>query len=211
MAEYENREKNYNNSLGAVIGSFMMSCVEADSRSKDMYVERQLRLMDQGNPNAVFSAKTTLIGLDQALETQVSVPKIILTPSEPFIAKSAKITLDMEVSASTEDSLAIRSDTEVEGSAQIGFGIFSGGMKVKAALSVDKSSKRASHYGSITHAEVELGQGSPPEGLMKIIDALNLSTVKALELNTLLIEDQAQKLRLEATASLEDQTTEETA
>ena len=41
-------------------------------------------------------------------------------------------------------------------------------------------------------------QGPAPEGLMKIIDSLNATTVRALELNSILIEDQAEKIRVAA-------------
>ena len=78
MAEYKDREQSYNNGLGKVIGSFAMSCVNADNLAKDAFVQRQIELMGQEEPNCDFLAKTTLVGMEQALETRVSVPKIIL-------------------------------------------------------------------------------------------------------------------------------------
>ena len=60
---------------------------------------------------------------------------------------------------------------------------------------------RDSDYTSTTHAELTMVQGPAPEGLMKIIDSLNMTTVRALELNSILIEDQAEKLRVEATGT----------
>ena len=67
-------------------------------------------------------------------------------------------------------------------------------------MSVAKESKRRSDYTSTTHAELNMVQGDPPEGLLKIVDALNLSTTKALELNAELIEHQYLKLVAEANA-----------
>lgn len=190
MAEYENRERNYNNGLAKIVASFAMGCVEADSEAKDAYVNRQIMLMNQEEPNAEFLARTTLIGLDQALETMVSVPKIVLAPSKPFIIERANLSLDMRVAASTEDALSVKSDTEMEGEAKVGFGVFSGSMRIKAAVSVAKDQKRASDYSSTTHADLTMCQGEAPEGLMKIIDSLNATTTKALELNASLIEMQ---------------------
>ena len=60
-----------------------------------------------------------------------------------------------------------------------------------------KENKRSSDYTSTTHAEVTMVQGPAPEGLMKIIDSLNATTGRALELNSIMIEDQAEKLRIE--------------
>ena len=199
MAEYENRERSYNNGLGKVIGSFALSCVDADNRSKDAYVARQIELMGQEEPNVEFLARTTLVGMEQSLETIVSVPKIILAPSTPIMIERAFISMDMTVSASSEENLAVGADIEAEGEAKLGPLPVS--LRVKANVSVDKSSKRASDYTSTTHAELTMVQGPAPEGLMKIIDSLNMTTVRALELNSILIEDQAEKLRVEATGT----------
>ena len=198
MAEYENRERNYNNGLGQVVAGFAMACVDADNDCKDAYVDRQIRLMGQAEPNVEFMARTTLVGMDQALETRVSVPKIVLAPSRPLMVNKAILTMDMSVSAHTEDNLSVQSDTEVEGEAGFNAGMFSGKMRIKAAVSVAKEQKRSSDYTSSTHAELEMCQGEAPEGLMKIIDSLNLTTVKALELNADLIEKQYEQLVAEA-------------
>lgn len=203
MAEYENREANYNNGLGKVVGSYAMACGKVDNEVKDAYVARQIELMSQEEPNAEFTARTTLVGMSQSLDTRISVPKIILAPSKPFVIERAFLSLDMTVSAHSEDNLSVQSDTEVEGEAKVGFGMFSGSLRVKAAVSVAKESKRSSDYTSTTHAEITMVQGEAPEGLMKIIDALNLTVVRGLELNAVLIEDQAVQLLEEAQDSSE--------
>ena len=197
MAEYENRERNYNNGLGKIVGSFAMGCVQADNLAKDAYVQRQMMLMGEDPPNVDFLARTTLVGLEQALETRVSVPKIILAPSTPLMIERAFLSMDMTVSAHTEDNLSVQSDIEAEGSAKIGYGPIGGELRIKASVSVAKENKRSSDYTSTTHADLTMVQGPAPEGLMKIIDSLNLTTARALELNAILIEDQAEQLRIE--------------
>ena len=192
MAEYENREANYNNGLGKIMRSYAMACIDADNASKDAFVDRQVRLMSQEEPNAEFKARVSLIGLEQSLETRISVPKMILAPPKPLVIKRSILTLDMTVSAHSEDNLSVQSDIEAEGEAKLGPLPVS--MRIKAAVSVAKETKRSSDYTSTTHAELIMEQGDPPEGLMKIIDALNLTTVRALELNADLVEIQAQKL-----------------
>ena len=192
MAEYEDRERNYNNGLAKVVGAFAIGLVEADGASKDAYVDRQIRLMNQEVPNAEFRAKTTLIGLEQALETKVSVPKIVLAPSEPFIIERANLSMDMTVSASTEDNLSVRSDIEAEGEAKLGPLPVS--LRIKAAVSVAKDQKRRSDYTSTTHADLTMCQGNAPEAVMKIIDAMTANTVKALELNASIVEGEYREL-----------------
>ena len=191
MAEFVQRENRYNNGLADIVQSFAIGCVIADNAAKDAYVERQIKLMNQEKPNVDFVAKTTLIGIEQPLETKVSVPKIVLAPSDSFIIERANLTLDMTVSAHAEDNLSVKSDTEVEGSAKVGLGLFSASMRVKASVSVASDKKRSSDYTSTTHADLTMCQGPAPEGLMKIIDSLNATTVRALELNSVLIDAQA--------------------
>ena len=192
MAEYENRERNYNNGLAKIVGAFAVGLVEADGAAKDAYVDRQIRLMNQEEPNAEFRARTTLIGMDEALETKVSVPKIVLAPSEPFIIERANLSLDMTVSASTEDNLSVQSDIEAEGEAKLGPLPVS--LRIKAAVSVAKDQKRRSDYTSTTHADLTMCQGASPEGMMKIIDSMTANTVKALELNASIVESDYRKL-----------------
>ena len=95
MAEYENRERSYNNGLAEIVKSYALGLVEAYDTAADAYVTRQIRLMEQEEPNAEFSARTTLIGMDQALETRVSVPKIVLAPSKPFVIGEANLSLSL--------------------------------------------------------------------------------------------------------------------
>ena len=56
MPEYENREANYNNGLGKIIGSFAMGCVQADNLAKNAYVQRQIMMMGEDPPNVDFIA-----------------------------------------------------------------------------------------------------------------------------------------------------------
>ena len=190
MAEYAIRERQFNQGLPAIMESFALGMVVADNSAKDAYVHRQIQLMNQEEPNVEFMARTTLIGLEEALVTKVSVPKIILAPNRPLQIESAHMSMDMSVSAHSEDNLAIQSDTEVEGSASIGLGLFKASMRIKASLSVASEKKRSSDYTSTTHADLTMNQGEAPEGLMKIIDSLNLTTTRALELNADIIERQ---------------------
>ena len=201
MAEFAIRERQFNQGLPAIMESFALGMVVADNAAKDAYVHRQIMLMNQEEPNVQFMARTTLIGLDEALVTKVSVPKIILAPNRPMQIERAYMSMDMSVSAHAEDNLAIQSNTEVEGSASIGLGLFKASMRIKASLSVASEKKRSSDYTSTTHADLTMSQGEAPEGLMKIIDSLNLTTTRALELNADIIEQQYPALAAAAAAA----------
>lgn len=198
MAEYEHRETAYNNGLARVVGSYALGIVEADNAAKDAYIARIQALLDHPQPNVEFLASTSLIGLDQALVTRLSVPKLIFNPPEPIVIDETNISLDMTVSARSEDSLALNFGMEAEGEAQIGVGMFSAKVRVKASLSVAKESKRSSDYTSTTHVDLKMCQGQAPEGVSLLTNALTQSAAKGLDANMDLIEMQYLKLVQEA-------------
>ena len=60
MAEYAEREMNFNKSLGGVVAGFAAAIVDADSRAKDAHVDRIAKVLDADNVQ--FSASVSLIG-----------------------------------------------------------------------------------------------------------------------------------------------------
>ena len=67
-------------------------------------------------------------------------------------------------------------------------------ISIKASVAVHISKKRSSDYTATTDARMLLCQGLPPEGLMKIIDAITSNTMKGLDINKRLIDKQAERL-----------------
>ena len=187
MAEYQNRERDWNNGLGGVIAKFARGCVLAHNEACDAYLERMLALFEDP-ANADFQAETSLIGLDEPLRTKVSVPKVSLMPPMALGVREAELTMDMTVAAHSEDATAVNLGVEAEGEASLPLGPISARVRVKASLSVSHEKKRHSDYSSTTHARLVMGPIDPPEGMMKIIDALNATTVRALEVNEKLID-----------------------
>lgn len=192
MAEYADREKRYNDNLGSVVGKYCTAIVEADSLAKDAHAKRVIALIDE--PNAEFTASTSLVGLDESLETRVSVPLLAVTDLRPVIIDEATLELDMTVSATTESETRVDSKTSVAGSGKVGWGPFSIGVKMSADVSVGKTDKRKSDYRSHTNARVTMRQGEVPEGLSLILDSLNQSTSKSLEINQMLISRKAAEI-----------------
>ena len=186
MSEYENRERNFNDNLGQVIGRFCTAIVEADSEAKDAHTRRVLALLEQ--PNAEFVADSNVIGVDEPMQTRVSVPVLSVVRANPIEIEEAKLVLDMSVSSSQSKTTNVASKSSVTASGKVGWGPFSLGVKITADVSVAKETKRQSDYRSTTHAEVTMRQGSTPEGLMLIIDSLNKTTTKALEINQAIIQ-----------------------
>ena len=196
MADFARREHDYNDNLGQVIGRFCTGIVEADSAAKDAAARRVMALVEE--PNAEFLAESNLIGMEEKLQTRISVPALAIVQSNPIQIDEAKLVMDMNVSASQTNTTSLDSRSKVEGSGKIGWGPFSIGVKITADVSVGKESKRQSDYRSTTHAEVTMRQGSTPEGLMLIIDSLNKTVSKSLEINQTLIQKKSETLSISA-------------
>ena len=192
MAEYAEREKQFNQGLGQVIGDFAVAAVEADNMAKDATIQRYISLLEQGNVD--FKASTTLVGMDESLQTGISVPAIAVAPIDPIVVEEAELHMSMTVSAHTEETIGTNSQIDAEGSAGVGIGPFQAKVKIKASVSVKTDKKRSSDYSATTDARIRLVQGTPPEGLMKIIDALSANTERGLQINERLIDRQAQAL-----------------
>ena len=186
------REAAFNKSIGGTMANFAMAAVIADSAAKDANIVRILELLKR--PNIDMSATTSLVGLDSNLETRINVPVVAISPINPLVVDNAHIVMDMTVSAHQSDNLNVKSDTTVSATASFGIGLFKISGTMTANVSVAKEQKRTSDYSATTHAELTLKQGEVPEGLAKIIDSLNGTVQKGLQLNEQLISRQAEKL-----------------
>ena len=191
--EFERREQGYANTLGDLLGAFTSHIVEADTQSKNASLERIQQLLR--GKNIEFQADTKLIGIEQELTTRVSVPRITIGPINPIVIEEATIHTSMSVTASQESSTTVNASAGVETGASFGIpGLGGGSVKINAQTSVESSKKRKDDYTSTCDVTVTMKQGDPPEGLQKIIDALNETTAKGLELNGRIIEVEATRL-----------------
>ena len=193
MAEYENRERAYATTMGDLFGAFVRHVIEGDNEAKDSYVRRIQALADVSNME--LNTKASLVGLPEVLETSISVPPTIIAPIEPILIDDAGLAMHMEVSAHQESASELKSETEIEGGGSANIGpFFKAKMNIKANVSVAKSQKRASDYRATTDVHVSFKQGQVPEGVARIVDSVNKTVTKALEINERLIELRAQQL-----------------
>ena len=193
MAEYQNREQNYSKTLGDLIGAFTTHCVEADSMSKDEAIDRTIKMFNAGNFD--LKSSVSLIGMDTPLETNISVPKAIIANLNPLVISQAEMETSMSVSAHTESEQSVDEDIGMEGSGSGGFGPIKVKVKISSHTSVHSSQKRSSDYRATCDTKLVMIQGQTPEGLSRLLDAMYLTVDKGMELNELLIEQQAAQLR----------------
>ena len=192
MAEYAEREKRFNNGLGEVMGDFAVAVVEADNAAKDATIDRYVTLLEKGNVD--FATSTSLIGIDEPLETRISVPVISIAPVDPIVVDEAEIEMSMTVSAETSQSDSLRSTTESDTEISGGIGIFKVKTRIKANVSVDKEKKRRSDYTATTNARLHMRQGEPPETLSKIMDSITSIAQRGMDIQERLIDAKAQRM-----------------
>ena len=180
--QFLSQADNFNASVGQVLGQFANAMVEQDARAKQANVNVILALVQtpDGKPRPPVDFLSVVNGDDgkPLISTAISVPLISVADNTQFLAQTATMTMDMEVSSHAEDTSSLKAEVGGEGTAKVGIGPFSANVKITAKASVSKESKRSSDYTSKTHAEITFGRQACPEGLMVILDALT-ATVKA--------------------------------
>lgn len=173
---------NFNASLGQIMGQFGTAMVEMDAKAKQDNANVTLSLVQtpdgKPRPPIDFTSVVNGDGGKPLISTDISVPLISVVDNTSFLAQSATLQMDMEVSSHAEDNSSLQAEIGAEGTGKIGYGPFSASVKISAKTSVSKESKRSSDYTSKTHAELTFGRQPVPEGLMVILDALT-DTVKA--------------------------------
>ena len=186
-------------SLGDLMSTFAVSCVHADSLSKNEAMARAIDGLNQGNFD--WKTEVSLIGRDNPLRMAMNIPKVIVMPLAPIIISEAHLEINMDISSHTESETTIDSKTEVSGSASVGAGFFKASMSVKASVGVHSSNKRSTDQRSSCKVEITMVQGETPEGLSRLMDAALTVVDKGTEMNLKLIDIEAEKVRNQVTTA----------
>ena len=197
--QFAAREKDFNSGLGDVVGGFALGLTKADAMQADAVFQRFIEVMDpEKYPNVEQVMSVSLIGHDKPLETRISVPALVLMPTDGLVADEATLSMDMSVTARQEDTSSLNAKIGAKGSAGVGFGPFQAKVQISAEMSVSKDSKRSSDYTSTTHAELKMRRMPLSEGCQMLIDAANKTVRKGLELNDVILQQQVQAAAADA-------------
>lgn len=182
MAEYEHLERQKFNDLGNQLGGIVTALAAADSATKAATLDRQIQIL--GMENLKASAKTSIINHASPLEVHYDVPAAVISDMRSLVINEAVIDTTMNVTASTEDNLDVRSETTAGGEGSVGFGLFKATAKFSSTVGVDKTVRQRSDYSSSLQINIRMGQSDAPEGIMRIIDSMNEVVKTATDLNT---------------------------
>lgn len=171
MAEYEERERHFNDTLPGIVGNFMKAVSLADGDARMQAVGILQQILDM--PNIKLEQKIDILNRENPLVYAASLPAVLVSEGRPFLAETADLEMSMNVSASTESEKSL--DSHSEGSARVsfGFGLFKGTASIKASVSTHSKQKRSSDYSATTDMKLHMSRHPLPEGLAKVLDSMN--------------------------------------
>lgn len=188
MDDFEERERRKFNDLGSQLGGIVSALSAADAAAKAATLDRQVKILQMDNIKA--TARTSIIGSDTPLQVDYDVPAAIVSDMRTPIIEEANIETTMNVTASTEDSTSISSETTAGSEASVGFGVFKASASFSSSVGVDKNHKRKSDYSSTLQVFIRMSQSEAPEGIMRILDSMNNVVKAATDINTAIIVQQ---------------------
>ena len=171
MAEYQQREDRFNDSLPARVGSFMLAVSMADGLARMQSVEITKQILEM--PNVTLEQKIDILNRDEPLVYAASMPSVTYAEPRPLLAESVDLEMSMNVSASTEETKDLDSTSEGHGEATFGWGFIKGKIGMKASVSTHSSKKRTSDYSATTDMKLHMIRHPLPEGLAKTLDSMN--------------------------------------
>lgn len=192
MAGMMKAEKEWKSGMGQVVSDGCLAIIDADEAAKDAQLYRLMELV--GLDNVEFKSDISLVGMEQKLQTGISLPALVLALGSNIGVTDAKFSMSLDVSQHEEQSTGVKSDTSVAASASGGFLVAKGSVKTTAKLGVSHDRKRSSDYRSTVNIDVNMAQTPPPEAVSLIVDALTANAKRGLDLNESLVQRQADRL-----------------
>lgn len=158
MAEYVDREKSYPDAISNTLNSFLGSIQKAHHQNLLNEVEFVDTVTQLKNIETKLQAG--LLTTEQALTLMQSLPAIEYCDEEGFGLDTARVMMNMRVSAHTEDKSTTEASSSMEGSLKVGgiasaFGV-SGSLKMSGHLSHSSEHANTSDYSAYTELEVTM-------------------------------------------------------
>ena len=175
MADYADREQNFNASLGHVMGGWMADVAKADIlRQKAWLAEVQaLATPDKDGAIPQITLASGIKGKDgkPLSEADITFPVVLALLGEQFAAAEADLSMTMNVSASSLDETKgeqAGSASGEGGGSILGFHV---SVKVSASFSESEDHKRESDYRATTSASVKMTRVPTPEPIQRVLEA----------------------------------------
>ena len=199
--QYAQREANYNDNVGLVMGKFAQAMVHTAGQADDAYIDRLVRVAEL--PNYDASASLSVIGEDKDLGLAINAPMLMIANIEPFNLTKATMDMSLDISATQSVQTKVDSNTKVGASAGGGGFGFSASVSMSAEVGVSHDRKRSSDYRSHMSAHMEMGVRETPEGVHMIRDILTDFYSKGMEINKMAMEAKLAQKKADMEALIE--------
>ena len=175
MAEYADREANFNATLGQTMGSWMSEIAKADILRQKAWLTEVVALAtpdkDGNIPMVQLASGLKGEGGKPLAEADMSFPVVLALLGQQFAGTDADLSMTMNVSASTLDETAGKQEGSAEGSGSGSILGFHVGVKVSASFSESEDHKRESDYRATTTANLKMARVPTPEPIQRVLAA----------------------------------------
>ena len=163
MGEYTSREKDFPDAISNTLNAFLGSIQKAHHQNLLNEVDFIDTVSKLKNIETKLGAG--LLTIEQALTLMQSLPAIEYCDEEGFGLDTARILMNMRVSAHTEDKSTTEAGSSLSGSLKVGgiasaFGV-SGSLKMSGHLSHSSEHANTSDYSAYTELEVTMKRTKP--------------------------------------------------
>ena len=198
MAEYADREKQFDASLGNVMGSWMLDVAKADLARQQGWLEA-IQVLTQPDKNGKIPQITLASGITGADNkplsgADITFPVALALMGQQFAGTEADLAMTMNVSASTLDETKGQQSGTATGEGKFGIAGLSVTVKVSASFSEAEDHKRASDYRATTTASVKMARVPTPEPVQRVLEAFMKIVDVECKITEAIIEGNAQKV-----------------
>ena len=196
MAEYTDREGQFDASLGNVMGGWMLDVAKADLARQQGWLEA-IQVLTQPDKDGKIPQITLASGITGAdgkaiSGADISFPVALALMGQQFAASEADLAMTMNVSASTLDETKGQESGTASGEGKFGIAGLSITVKVSASFSASEDHKRASDYRATTTASVKMTRVPTPEPVQRVLEAFMKIVDVECKITEAIIEGNAQ-------------------
>ena len=198
--EFESREQNIPNQLGALIHAFLSELTSAEYQNRMDYAKFLQAIIAM--QNAHWGVDVGILTIDQALSIMASIPIIELVPLDYLGVTEAEQVMEFRVSAKRSDTSKLTAHAETE--TKVGTGGLagllgaSGSCSITAGTTYQKDTRRDSDYSSTVKTTVKVGRMPPPETVSFLGQATQDVIKTGMDINKQIIERQTTQLSNDA-------------
>ena len=198
MAEYEDREQQFDASLGNVMGGWMLDVAKADLARQQGWLEA-IQLLTTPDKSGKIPEVTLASGITDSsgkplAGADITFPVALALMGQQFAATEADLAMTMNVSASTLDETKGQQSGTATGEGKFGIAGLSVTVKVSASFSESEDHKRSSDYRATTTAKVTMGRVPTPEPIQRVLEAFMKTVDVECQIAKAIIEGNAQKV-----------------